>query len=56
MNDDAVTLLPTKFLTRRDPDERRHGQVFQAIKGESFDACEYDKARDERCAKREGSY
>ena len=32
------------------------GEVFRAIHGEEFDACEYDRARDERYAKREGFY
>ena len=32
------------------------GQVFKAIKGGDFDECEYDRARDERYAKREGFY
>lgn len=45
---------PAKFLPREALPTS--GEVFRAIKGEDFDACEYDRARDERYAKREGFY
>lgn len=45
---------PSKFLSRGALPTS--GEVFRAIKGEDFDACEYDRARDERYAKREGFY
>lgn len=45
---------PSKFLPR--DALPTSGEVFKAIKGEAFDACEYDRARDERYAKREGFY
>jgi PPOX class probable FMN-dependent enzyme len=45
---------PAKFLPRGALPTS--GEVFKAIQGESFDASEYDKARDERYAKREGFY
>jgi uncharacterized protein len=32
------------------------GQVFRALQGEGFDADDYDRARDERYARREGFY
>jgi PPOX class probable FMN-dependent enzyme len=32
------------------------GELFKCIHGESFDAAEYDRARDERYARREGFY
>lgn len=46
---DAAKFLPREALPTS-------GEVFRAIKGEDFDACEYDRARDERYAKREGFY
>ncbi|MFN0245423.1 MAG: pyridoxamine 5'-phosphate oxidase family protein [Kofleriaceae bacterium] len=45
---------PTKFLPK--DALPTSGEVFAAIKGEGFDVCEYDRARDERYAKREGFY
>lgn len=45
---------PSKFLAKGALPTS--GEVFKAIKGEDFDACEYDRARDERYAKREGFY
>jgi PPOX class probable FMN-dependent enzyme len=45
---------PSTFLTR--DALPTSGEVFKAIKGEAFDSCEYDRARDERYAKREGFY
>lgn len=45
---------PTRFLAQRDVPTG--GQVFRAIHGDSFDADDYDRARDERYARRDGFY
>jgi uncharacterized protein len=45
---------PAKFLAKGAVPTS--GEVFAALKGESFDAGEYDRARDERYAKRDGFY
>ncbi|MGE0399660.1 MAG: pyridoxamine 5'-phosphate oxidase family protein [Kofleriaceae bacterium] len=63
--DEAYTQCPKAFIRSALWDPSRFlardalptsGEVFKAIKGEDFDACEYDRARDERYAKREGFY
>lgn len=66
--DEAYTQCPKAFLRSALWDPAKFlskgalptsGEVFAAIaggRGEEFDACEYDRARDERYAKREGFY
>jgi hypothetical protein len=63
--EEAYTQCPKAFIRSQLWDPARHleqariptsGQILRAIRGDDFDGDEYDRARDERYARREGFY